>query len=226
MATRMGIYNKIALFYVFFKIYIIHIKVPMPSFDDLIEAYKKAQEIYLENGITTVQDGMTYQEMIPIYQKLVNDNMLKIDLILYIKTSEKEKFIESFKENFIKYNKNLKIGGYKIFLDGSPQSRTAWMRTPYFNDPNYFGYGTMDESELDDVIKRSYDENIQILAHCNGDKAAEQYFEENQKGSIKEGKNADLIIIDKNPLKIKVDEIKDIKILCMIKDGKTIYKMF
>lgn len=25
----------------------------------------------------------------------------------------------------------MKIGGYKMFLDGSPQGRTAWMRTPY-----------------------------------------------------------------------------------------------
>lgn len=53
---------------------------------------------------------------------------------------------------------------------------------------------------------------------------AYQYFEENKKGSIKEEKQADFVILDKNPLKIKEKEIKNIKILETIKDGITIYK--
>ena len=54
--------------------------------------------------------------------------------------------------------------------------------------------------------------------------AAYQYFEENKKGSIKEEKQADFVILDKNPLKIKESEIKNIKILETIKGGITIYK--
>ena len=53
---------------------------------------------------------------------------------------------------------------------------------------------------------------------------AYQYGEENIKGSLKVGKNANMIIINKNPLKIDKDEIKDIKILETIKDGKNIWK--
>ena len=55
--------------------------------------------------------------------------------------------------------------------------------------------------------------------------AAYEYFEENSKGSIKEGKRADLVILDKNPLAVDPMTIKDIKVLETIKDGKTIYKM-
>ncbi|HIU52314.1 MAG TPA: amidohydrolase family protein, partial [Candidatus Merdicola faecigallinarum] len=54
--------------------------------------------------------------------------------------------------------------------------------------------------------------------------SAYQYFEEKKKGSIKEGKLADLIIINKNPLKIEKDKIKDIKILETLKEGKVIFK--
>ena len=52
--------------------------------------------------------------------------------------------------------------------------------------------------------------------------AAYQYFEENTKGSIKEGKIADLIILDKNPLKVDLQELKNIKVLQTIKSGEII----
>ena len=54
--------------------------------------------------------------------------------------------------------------------------------------------------------------------------AAYQYFEEDKKGSIKVGKNADFVILDKNPLEFPIEHLKDIKILETIKDGVTIYK--
>lgn len=53
---------------------------------------------------------------------------------------------------------------------------------------------------------------------------AHQYQEENAKGSLAVGKRADLVILDKNPLKVAPDSIKDILILETLKDGKTIFK--
>ena len=54
--------------------------------------------------------------------------------------------------------------------------------------------------------------------------AAYQYFEEDIKGTIKEGKLADLVILDKNILKVEPMEIKDIQVLETIKEGETIFK--
>jgi predicted amidohydrolase YtcJ len=54
--------------------------------------------------------------------------------------------------------------------------------------------------------------------------AAYQYFEEDRKGTLKEGKLADLVILDQNPLKVDPMEIKDIKVLETIKEGQTVYK--
>ncbi len=54
--------------------------------------------------------------------------------------------------------------------------------------------------------------------------AAYQYFEENSKGTIEEGKLADFVILDKNPLKIDPLEIHNIQVLESIKEGKTVYK--
>jgi predicted amidohydrolase YtcJ len=54
--------------------------------------------------------------------------------------------------------------------------------------------------------------------------SADQHREGDIKGSLEAGKLADLVILDRNPLKVKPMAIKDIKVVETIKEGKTIYK--
>lgn len=55
--------------------------------------------------------------------------------------------------------------------------------------------------------------------------AAKQYRQDNKKGSISPGKAADYIILDKNPLSVGLDEIRNIKVLETIKNGNTVWKL-
>ena len=328
----------------------------MPDINEILLACKKAQREYLSYGITTIQEGMLVNELVDIYKQIIANHILDIDLIAYIDWKNKEILKEEFIEYLNQYKENFKIAGYKIFLDGSPQSKTAWMETTYLGSDNYFGYNTMQDKEVQDAVIDSCNDNMQLLAHCNGDRACRQYIdainkcrgkyeikrpvmihaqllninqlrevkllgiipsffiahtyywgdihiqnfgfdrarkispansalkndilftfhqdspvikpnmfetiynsverktkngiiigeeerisvidairavtinvayqynEENIKGSIKEGKLANFIIIDKNPLKIDKEEIKNIKILETIKEGKVLYK--
>ena len=54
--------------------------------------------------------------------------------------------------------------------------------------------------------------------------AAYAAFEENIKGSIEVGKLADLVILDKNPLEIPKDKIREIRVLETIIRGKSVFK--
>lgn len=53
--------------------------------------------------------------------------------------------------------------------------------------------------------------------------AAEQYGEQDSKGTLEAGKLADLVILDKDPLKVDPMTIKDIRVIKTIKEGVTIY---
>jgi hypothetical protein len=52
---------------------------------------------------------------------------------------------------------------------------------------------------------------------------AYQHFEEGTKGTLKAGKLADMVILDKNPLKVDPMTLKDIQVMETIKEGKLIY---
>jgi hypothetical protein len=54
--------------------------------------------------------------------------------------------------------------------------------------------------------------------------AAYQIKEEKTKGTLEAGKLADLVILDKNPLKVESKDIKSISVMETIKEGRTIFQ--
>jgi len=54
--------------------------------------------------------------------------------------------------------------------------------------------------------------------------AAYEHFDEKLKGSLKEGKLADFVILENNPLKVSPETLKDIKVLKTIKEGQVIFE--
>lgn len=60
---------------------------------------------------------------------------------------------------------------------------------------------------------------------CMTEWAAEQYDEQQLKGTLEVGKWADLVILDRDPLKVEPMAIKEIRVVETIKQGKTIYPL-
>lgn len=163
-------------------------KIPMSSFDRFKEAVIETNKVYASYGITTAQEGFIIKGMDKIINLIKDLRLLKIDLIGYIDIKEAEEIKESFKSSIKKYDNNFKVLGYKIFLDGSPQGRTAWMMEPYKDSKDgYRGYPIYKDYEVQNSIEVAIDDNMQILAHCNGDAAINQYI--NQYKFVKEKYN-------------------------------------
>ena len=151
-------------------------KVPMPSTEDLMASYVRAQEKYASYGITTLQEGMLPSQLVPLYRTLIDRNLLKLDVVGYADAKEADAIINALSDCRGIYHNRFKLGGMKIFLDGSPQGRTAWMRTPYADSPDYCGYPALTDEEAERFLSLSVQKNLQLLAHCNGDAAAAQYL--------------------------------------------------
>jgi len=142
------------------------------DFDQLVV---EAQEQYLENGITTVQDGASSAEIIQSLKESANKDLLKLDTIAYpLVTSEPRKIMKENPDIANTYSNRLKIGGYKMLLDGSPQGKSAWLTEPYVGEESYKGYPWFKDDEVKDFIRVALEDNQQLLVHCNGDAASDQ----------------------------------------------------
>ena len=335
----------------------------LPNPEDLLA---NVQDIYAANGVTTAQDGATGRAALELIRRVGDAGRLKIDIVTYpmamnAALDDLADLMETHRDIARTYKNHVKIGGYKVVLDGSPQGKSAWMSEPYEDSGDYRGYPWLTDEQLHTSIRRALTDGQQLLTHCNGDASAQQlldiyeeelalsdhpdkdslrpvmihcqtvrkdqldrmqklemipsifvchtwywgdihlknfgekrgrrispvrsaldrglvynfhtdapvtqpkmlhtvwtavnrmtrsgaeigpeqcigvydalkgitinaayaYFEEDSKGSIKEGKRADLVILDKNPLKVDKMAIRDINVLETIKDGVTIYK--
>lgn len=152
-------------------------QLPLPTVDHLMELIEKTQHIYAKYGITTIQDGMVTPPVLGLLQEASKRKCLFLDVVGYVDLNHSRLLMQSNDNN---YHDHLRLGGYKIFLDGSPQGKTAWVSQPYLNS-NDCGYPTLHDEHLYDLITQALDDHQQLLAHCNGDAAAEQYITQFEK---------------------------------------------
>ena len=150
-------------------------KIPMFNQDQLLGAFADAQKKYASYGITTLQDGMVAIPMLRMYQALLEQNSLYLDVKLYAGLDTFDS-LQALLAHYPK-NRHLQCSGLKMFLDGSPQGRTAWMRTPYLGDQkDYCGYGTMTDEAVEAGFRMAAQKHTQLIAHCNGDGASAQFL--------------------------------------------------
>ncbi|THD69875.1 amidohydrolase [Robertkochia marina] len=154
------------------------IKAISPVEPDLVSYYfDKAQEMVLSYGYTTAQEGRAMEN----HEQLVDyaqQGKLKIDVVSYIDYAYQQYLRTDWVG--VRYKDHYRIGGIKLTLDGSPQGRTAWRTEPYLIPPDgqqerYSGYPAIpDDKDVQAVVDSAFANNWQLLAHTNGDAAADQ----------------------------------------------------
>ncbi len=152
-------------------------QIPPPSPKDRMKAISQAEQEYFRRGVTTIQDGMTSTADFAVLRKMDDEGKLQADVICYHSLQDEPHLSDDNPEYDRKYGNHLKIGGYKLFLDGSPQGKTAWISRPYEGEKEYRGYPSCTDEEVRCAMEKALRDNRQILVHCNGDAAAQQMID-------------------------------------------------
>lgn len=152
--------------------------VPAPSQGEMLRLLEKAQQAYLQYGITTAQEGKMQQREYEVLRAAAERGRLSIDVVGYADMQAGPEFAEEIREAVGRDWNGFKVGGYKIFLDGSPQGRTAWISQPYEGaEDGYRGYPVYNDGQVRAFVQKAVSENAQLLAHCNGDAAVDQFLQ-------------------------------------------------
>ena len=149
-------------------------RIPMDGLEDVLRAFQGAQEEYASHGITTAQEGLLQPVMAPVYQEILRRGLLYLDVNAYVPPADYDRLRGQFAQGVSASPGIFRAAGMKIFLDGSPQGGTAWVREPYAGGG--CGTSTMTDGQVLSAFRQALDRDAQLLAHCNGDRAAEQYL--------------------------------------------------
>lgn len=188
-------------------------KTPMDDPGKLLAAFDVAQSQYAAQGIGTIQEGLLPDQLASLYQHLISQKRLKLDVVAYADAANPS-ITEEFTSHIRTYRNHFKLGGLKIFLDGSPQGRTAWMRQPYEGETDDRGYPTLTDQQVYERVCLAADQNMQLLAHCNGDAAAEQLLSALERAAS-QGKHLDRPVMVHAQL-LGLDQLERVKKLGVI----------
>lgn len=154
------------------------------------------QRVYLEQGVTTCQDGATGADMAAMLCGLAEAGAWQMDIVGYPMWGADTEAILKQHAAFdgASYRGHFRFGGLKMFLDGSPQGLTAWMTEPYTAGPagetDWVAYGTMTDEDACAFARLAVDSDRQLLCHTNGDAAADQLLRVYER-ALKETGNPD-----------------------------------
>jgi predicted amidohydrolase YtcJ len=140
------------------------------------------QNMYIQHGYTTAQEGRATGPAHNSFVRLAEAGEMKIDVVSYLDmifTDEPPEMKTPWYSRT--YNNGYRIGGVKLNLDGSIQGKTGYLSTPYKVPPpgaatNYRGYETLPDKVIAAKVDKAFANGWQVLAHCNGDAAIDQYI--------------------------------------------------
>jgi len=153
--------------------------LPSDSQESLIEDLLRAQKQLLEYGITSIQETHTPLEVIAVLKDLYSSGkmQLRINTAIMINPGEDVNTVcKGFvpKKDLVK-NKWDDIA-LKILVDGTFSSYTAALREPFSDRKDATGNLSFTDEQMEDIFNFCIENGYQLIGHCIGDKACEQFI--------------------------------------------------
>lgn len=176
---------------------------------------ERAQQVYFSQGIATIHEGLARQPEWDLLSSAAAKGLLRGDVAAYVDIQDSAALLEEHRDHLGQYRSRLKIAGYKLFLDGSPQGRTAWVEQPYLGgEPGYRGYPVHQDGQVLAFLEQAQREGVQIAVHCNGDAAAEQLLRCYEQAFARYGRDIRPVMVHAQLL--RPDQVPRLKPLGMV----------
>jgi predicted amidohydrolase YtcJ len=143
------------------------------TLDEKLAIINWSVEDYARNGITTVQSGLTNEELFSGLSAASQIGQIPLRIIIWPEHELSEKIIAGQIEEQAHNSDIFEIGAAKIIGDGSIQGYTAHLSKPYHvpfkGDKNYRGYPVTDRTAMVELVKKFHMAGRQLAIHGNGD---------------------------------------------------------
>ena len=155
--------------------------IPKPSLDELIGGIERAGKHLLSFGITSCMDAAVGQisgfDEIKAYEFAKLAGRLPVRTWLTLLGDPGTSIVEDCWSAGLVTGVGddmLRVGGVKIFLDGSAGGCTAWMTRAYKDQPGNFGVQMLPDAQVETMVQDFHDRGYQMACHAIGDGAIEQ----------------------------------------------------
>jgi predicted amidohydrolase YtcJ len=143
----------------------------------------------LERGLTSVSSRDiiedNYQSIVDTYIKLFTKSGVHLRVNMQCSIEEDFVFDEFIKRGWVTKasmgHPYLTMGPAKLFADGSLGSRTAYLRSPYKDEPSTVGLRVHPPEEMDALVQNAHKNGIQVVIHSIGDAATEEVLDSFEK---------------------------------------------
>ncbi len=152
------------------------------SIEERIGLLQKQQLLYASNGFTTAQEGYTGFDALQLLKKAADAKLLFIDIEALPGYSTLDKVFADPQYKFGILENHLKLAGFKLIADGSPQGKTAFFTKPYLtevpgcNEDDCTGFPNVTQDQFNDAVLKGYKNNVRTFVHCNGDATIDMYL--------------------------------------------------
>lgn len=150
--------------------------IPIPD-ESIIESYVlSAQETLLSHGVTSVGSDdfhvtkAHYETVLNVLKTLSESGKLKLNVYEQVNLPNIDDFNDFLEKGYALQNYGLyKHGPLKLLADGSLGARSAYMKTPYADDPSTQGIAIFDKEKLIKHFKKASEYQMDFAIHGIGD---------------------------------------------------------
>ena len=131
--------------------------------EGLAEFARAGSALWAKYGYTTAQEGRSSGSIVETLKAVDAKGDLPIDVVAYPDVLEDQDYIGANASKA--YTGNVRVGGCKLTIDGSPQGFTALRDRPYYDPvgdypPGYAGYAAVTMKQVQDAVNWCFEKRL------------------------------------------------------------------